>query len=131
MEYTPLPPSNHEPSRRTRETAEARLGDTEARFRTFSFDELRAFCAEHEPTAMVGIFVLAERRYPYDSNPEAKYLMITDMLTTLATLHMASVDEEVQALEAAFRQPSATDSNVPKAELAVQQEFLPNEDTTG
>jgi hypothetical protein len=132
LEYTHLPPSEHNPLRQTSETGDSRLRLLEERLRSFTFSELRSYCLENEPTASVGIFVLAEHRYPTDTNPEAKYLMIVDLFISLAALHEIGIEEEVHTLETAFDGPSANDSSiVPASELLVQQKILRNEDAIG
>lgn len=131
MEYTHLPPPEHDPLGRSSE-ADSRLHELEERFHGLTFDELRSFCLEQEPTATVGILVLAERRWPADSNPEAKYLMLVELLSSLAALHEVGIEEEVRALEQAFNLPSATNpSTVPPSKLLGQRKIPQNEDATG
>lgn len=132
MEHTPLPPPEHNPSPPTSETDDSRLHLLEEKLRGLTFDDLRTYCLEQEPTATVGILVLAERRYPLDANPEAKYLMLVELLVSLAALHEVGIEGEVRALESAFSLPSADDpAIVPSAELMLQQEILRNEDVMG
>lgn len=123
MEHMSIPPPDHESLAHEHES-ESRLHVLQERFRGLTFNDLRAYCLEHTPTATVGLFVLAEKRYPADVNPEAKYLMLVDLLISLAALHEVSVEEEVRTLEAAFNMPSATDpDSVPPEELTVQPEI--------
>lgn len=76
MPFTHLPPPEHDRLRTTTEADDSRLHLLEEKLRGLTFDDFRTYCLDQEPTATVGIFVLAERRYPLDSNPDAKYLML-------------------------------------------------------
>lgn len=132
LEYIHLPPPEHNPLRPTSETDSSRLHLLEEKLRGLTFDDLRTYCLDQEPTATVGIFVLAERRYPLDSDPEAKYLMLFELLVSIAALHEVGIEEELRALEASYKLPSADDPySIPAAELLVQQEILRNEDVMG
>lgn len=130
MESHYLPPPDHDPLKHADE-ADKHLYDLQEHFRSLTFEELRSFCLEQEPTATVGIFVLAEKCHPADSNPDAKYLMLVELLISFATLHEADIEEKVRALEDMFNLSGATNLEIIASdELPAQQEFRPIKDIT-